>query len=367
MSDYIDCREQFGEKSRSCYKQGIDASQKNRAIKTYLLILLLLSIVMLTLSGCSNNTEQSENGSQTTQNEVQRGADYELLVWQAFWDGASEFFGVEYSAYKNWDTVTDYIQDFETSDGYTSHYYLIRTVFETTNAFGETIENQVTARCYYVPEYSNTVYVTYMTLNGETIHFDETTEDWLTAIGDGGTAPQKETDQSIESEKESGVILWSSFVESYNEIAAKDPDGNNYFLNVEVSANPIEHTFSNGEVLCVELTEGKYISRIEYIYPDKERVDQSIITKKNWVINAVVGAMLYELNGYMWTDPPYPKLEGILYELGFSDFFWEIHTDYLEGKTLTSYDMDNNIMYIRYLDVANEESHFIAYYSDVIS
>ena len=43
--------------------------------------------------------------------------------------------------------------------------------------------HEVTARCYYVPEYSNIVYMTYITLDGETVYFDEETEDWLLDIG----------------------------------------------------------------------------------------------------------------------------------------------------------------------------------------
>lgn len=91
--------------------------------------------------------------------------------------------GVPYSDYKWTHTAYSYISDSQTSDGYTAYYYLIRTAYETTNAFGQNILHEVTARCYYVPEYSNIVYMTYITLDGETVYFDEETEDWLLDIG----------------------------------------------------------------------------------------------------------------------------------------------------------------------------------------
>lgn len=175
---------------------------KNGARVFGIIALVLIVIIFIATIGSNsndnsnnaggNNLSQVENNGNSTeqkQDEKKSGEDYELLVWEAFWEGASDYFGVEYSAYKMWDTVYDYIQDFETSDGYTAHYYLIRTAFETTNVLGQKITHQVTARCYYAPEYSNTVYTTYMTLNGETVYYDEETECWLMDMDDGGSVP----------------------------------------------------------------------------------------------------------------------------------------------------------------------------------
>ena len=138
--------------------------------------LCTLLIMCIVLTGCS-----------TPQDHKVSGEDFELEVWQAFWEGASKTFGVEYSEYKFAHTSYSWIDDFTTTDGYTAHYYLIQTAFETKNAFGQTVLHPVTARCYYVPEYSNTVYTTYMTLDGETVLFDEEKESWLMGMGKAPT------------------------------------------------------------------------------------------------------------------------------------------------------------------------------------
>lgn len=127
-----------------------------------------------------NNESAAESSSQT---ENRSPEDYEGDVFQAFWESASDSFGVEVSDYAWTHTAYNYISESKTSDGYTSYYYLIRTGFEAPNAFGQDVLHEVTARCYYVPDYSNIVYTTYMTLDGETVYFDEETEDWLLGIG----------------------------------------------------------------------------------------------------------------------------------------------------------------------------------------
>lgn len=144
-------------------------------IKIVKILVFVLSLtLLLPACGNSNGTDEKEVSPK----------DYEGKVFSTFWEGACELFGVEYSEYKTTHTAYSYIQDFETSDGYTSHYYLIETAFETENVFGHEILHPVTARCYYVPEFSSTVYTTYLTLDGESIYFDEETEDWLMGIGD---------------------------------------------------------------------------------------------------------------------------------------------------------------------------------------
>lgn len=133
------------------------------------LVLCLVGVLLLgALMGCS------ANGSG-----IKSGADYESLVWQAFWETASDHFGVEYSDYSMTNTAYGYICENTTTDGYTSYYYLIRTAYETKNVLGQTVLHNVTARCYYVPDYSDVVYITYMTCDGETVYFDEEKESWL--------------------------------------------------------------------------------------------------------------------------------------------------------------------------------------------
>ena len=145
---------------------------------------VVLSVFMaLSLAACglSNNTNQ------TTTTKEASGKDYEAQVFAAFWESACGSFGVNYSDYKWTHTATSYISDSTTSDGYTAHYYLIKTAFDTENVFGQKINHEVTARCYYVPDYSNLVYTTYLTLDGEKVLFDEETEDWLLGIGGSST------------------------------------------------------------------------------------------------------------------------------------------------------------------------------------
>lgn len=182
-------------------------SQGSRAVATVIAIfLIVVFVIILGVKGCSTNP--SGNEDQPSQSAVKSGEDYEGDVFTAFWEGASKSFGVEYSDYKFAHTSYSWIDDFTTTDGYTAHYYLIQTAFETKNAFGQKVLHPVTARCYYVPEYSNTVYTTYMTLDGETVLFDEEKEDWLMGMG-GGKAPTTNT-ENADNKKDETVSTNSS-------------------------------------------------------------------------------------------------------------------------------------------------------------
>lgn len=147
-------------------------------MKKFLTVIVSVFVaVSLVACGLSTNTNQTPTTKEAC------GKDYETQVFNAFWEGACGSFGVNYSDYKMLHTATSYICDSTTSDGYTAHYYLIKTAFDTKNVFGQKINHEVTARCYYVPDYSNVVYTTYITLDGEKILFDEETEEWLLGIG----------------------------------------------------------------------------------------------------------------------------------------------------------------------------------------
>lgn len=174
----------------------------------FALICVVVAFVIIDVSaGTTGDTTPQENGQGTSQSSVDTQVenststspddeeqeseqpqeinpeDYEGDVFTAFWENASESFGVEYSDYKWAHTAYSYISDSQTSDGYIAYYYLIQTAYESTNAFGQNVLHEITARCYYVPEYSNTIYTTYITLDGKTVYFDEETEDWLLDMG----------------------------------------------------------------------------------------------------------------------------------------------------------------------------------------
>ena len=157
------------------------------------IISVVLSIIVaLSLAACGTTTETNPTEASKTKS----GEDYTSLVTDAFWEGTCGLFGINYSDFKMWDTATSYISESTTSDGYTAHYYLVKTSFDTKNAFGQKINHQVVARCYYVPDYSNVVYTTYITLDGEKILFDEETEDWL--LGIGGSLPNNSAGQAAD-------------------------------------------------------------------------------------------------------------------------------------------------------------------------
>lgn len=159
------------------------------------LVLIVCSIIFLVTVAVIPKLIQSEGtggesqANQVKQTEDNSPEDYELMVFESFWESASDYFGIEYSDYKWTDTATSYICDYETNGGYSAYYYLIKTAFETKNAYGQKISHEVTARCYYVPDYSNTVYITYLTLDGDKVYYDEETENWLMNMDGGGTEP----------------------------------------------------------------------------------------------------------------------------------------------------------------------------------
>lgn len=148
-----------------------------------ILVVFLIVAIAIPKPDTNENSNAGNSTQQTEQEEGKNPEDYEGDVFTAFWESASDFFGVEYSDYKWTHTATSYICDYKTSDGYTAHYYLIETAFETKNAFGQDILHKVTARCYYVPDYNNTVYNTYLTLDGEAVYFDKEKENWLMDMG----------------------------------------------------------------------------------------------------------------------------------------------------------------------------------------
>ncbi len=171
-----------------------DIKQKKK-INLVLIVVAILLVIITLITIISNgltdtNSEESKTQETTT---IKSGEDYESFVFDAFWMGICGSFGVEYNDFKMAHTTYDYIQDFTTSDGYTAHYYLIQTAFETKNAFGQKVLHPVTARCYYVPDYSETVYATYVTLDGEVVVFDEEKESWLMDIGETKTTTKETT------------------------------------------------------------------------------------------------------------------------------------------------------------------------------
>ena len=306
----------------------------------------------------SNSTSKNESTVESIQIIEKSGEDYESLVWEAFWGSASDAFGVEYSDYKAFDTVTDYIKEFETSDGYTSYYYLIRTAFETTNAFGTKIKHPVTARCYYVPDYSDIVYVAYMSLDGEDVLYDEETENWLMSIG---TSKDSETDY-IDSGKSTG-LLWSDFLSYYNEFTAAATDVDGYLIDTDSKMvnNTINYSFQNNETLEVALTDDQRIIRMEYTYPSADGADNELIMSRWWVISSMVSTVQCGLNNFEWNQSIEYQIEDILADIALAKGTDEDKQAYQDGKSLTSSDLENSIIYTRYLDKENSESHFIIY------
>lgn len=163
-------------------------------------------------------------GCASTSNSPKGGEGYEGTVWEAFWETTSSSLGLEYIDYKMDHTAYSYVSESTTSDGYTAYYYLIKTAYETENVFGKKVLHPITARCYYVPEYSNTVYTTYMTIDGETVIFDEKTEDWLLDIG-GSSAPENsEKEVSIVENKTEVTVLNKKIETAENNIDIEQPE-----------------------------------------------------------------------------------------------------------------------------------------------
>lgn len=157
--------------------------------KGCLLSAIVFLVLLAAIIGVTNSDNENSSEQQSTQVSIKQAEDYEGDVFSAFWESASAFFGVEYSDYKWTHTATSYLGDYETNGGYIAHYYLIKTAYEAKNIYGQEVLHEVTARCYYVPDYSNTVYTTYVTLDGDVVSYDEETEYWLMNMNGGGTAP----------------------------------------------------------------------------------------------------------------------------------------------------------------------------------
>lgn len=161
-------------------KPSVSAIENRKLRKKLIILCVSVSVCIIPLLIYTfPDTPTAENPA-ATQEEPQevRPQDYELSVFNTFWEGTSERLGLEYSDYKWTRTSTSYISDFQTSDGYTVHFYRIETAFETENIFGKKIVHPVEARCYYIPD-KNTVYTPYVTLDGEVIAYNEEQESWL--------------------------------------------------------------------------------------------------------------------------------------------------------------------------------------------
>lgn len=182
-----------------------DKRKKNQ--KTALIVLSIIFILIIILiaigSGKDKNTTDNKTETKATTTEAINGEDYESAVLDAFWSGTSSILGIEYSDFKFTHTACSYICEQKTSDGYTSYYYLVETACETKNAYGTKVTHPITARCYYVPDYSNDVMVTYMTLDGEKVYYDEEKEDWLLGLGEKST--QSQTNKSSTEESKTPV------------------------------------------------------------------------------------------------------------------------------------------------------------------
>lgn len=85
-------------------------------------------------------------------------------------------------------------------------------------------------------------------------------------------------------------------------MAAEDPEGNGYLIDMEISGNTLDYSFPNGETLSVDVTNGKHIIRMEYIYPSTGTSDQTIIMHRWWVISSIVGTIQHELYGNDWSE-----------------------------------------------------------------
>ncbi len=162
-------------------------AEKRKQNKGCLIVFLIAFIVFALIMGYLGSSGKLKSEPNKKENEItnsqtiKSGKEYEDMVWQAFWEGASDFFKVEYSDYKMTHTACGFLNENETTNGQKSYYYLIQTAYETENIYGTKILHKVTARCYYVPE-TNTTYTTYITCDGETVYFNEEKENWLLGI-----------------------------------------------------------------------------------------------------------------------------------------------------------------------------------------
>ena len=106
---------------------------------------LFMSIILiLSLASCGSITDTNLINSNK-----KSGEDYTSLVIDAFWKKACVLFGINYSDFKMMDTATSYISDSTTSDGYTAHYYLVKTSYDTENVFGKKELNKIINKFLY--------------------------------------------------------------------------------------------------------------------------------------------------------------------------------------------------------------------------
>ena len=134
-----------------------------------LLCATTMSLLLVACGGDSGSTSGEKDYTST---------DTEAAVTTVVKETLAESWGLEYGDFKISETACDYISESETSDGGTSYYYLFRSAYE--DDFG--VNHPITARAYLVKG-DNTCYITYVTHDGESVHFDEETEDWLLNIG----------------------------------------------------------------------------------------------------------------------------------------------------------------------------------------
>ena len=161
--------------------------------------------------------------------------------------------------------------------------------------------------------------------------------------------------------EESTRIRWDDFVSAYNTFAEKDSAGNGYTINVHTPSNNFIYEFPNGETLNVELTSNENIIRMEYQYPSQGTNDQTLIMHRWWVITSIVCAIQYDLNNGEMTSEVESNVKKTVSDLAVADGSEESKATYQSGKALSSSDLQNEIIYTRYVDIDKNISHFIVY------
>lgn len=231
--------------SKKTNKNNPTEKQKKIIIVLVAFIILMLIIGNLASKNGDGSSNNPENTTEST-TVVKSGEEYETQVLDAFWEGASSVLGIQYSDFKFTHTACSYIQDFTTTDGYTSYYYLIETAYETENVFGKKVTHPITARCYYVPEYSNDVMVAYMTLDGEKVLFNEEKEDWLMGMGDNPNkiSSESNTKKSDETTTQKKVEPTKKVENTTEKVTQSTTEKYNYFPDANDS-------YSRDEILTL--------------------------------------------------------------------------------------------------------------------
>ena len=156
-------------------------------MKTKKVITIFLAVIMILLlaacdmdTGATSNDNDSANtkGNSNSAEIDYTDSDTEAAVIPVVKETLAESWDLEYSDFKIFETVGDYISESETSDGKTSYYYLVKTAYDDDG--GNT--HSAAVRAYLVTG-DNTCYITYVTVDGECVYFDEEAEDWLLDIG----------------------------------------------------------------------------------------------------------------------------------------------------------------------------------------